>query len=144
MCSHDPFGHLEHKLWPKEGPGVKYSWPLKVRNRPDFLACRWRVTPCWKAIDDGYNFGLDFITIEGLHTKLWGPKVVRVPTLAISRLPFGSPETKSHLNVGLAERCKVYYMGEGGGFPQVRAMVSLVNPRLPVARPSTKNAPTMH
>jgi hypothetical protein len=25
-----------------------------------------------------------------------------------------------------------YYMGEGGGFPWVRAVVSLVNPELPV------------
>jgi len=29
-------------------------------------------------------------------------------------------------------------MGEGGGFPQVRAMVSQVSPKLPVACPSTK------
>jgi hypothetical protein len=33
---------------------------------------------------------------------------------------------------------KVYYKGEGGGFPQVRAMVSLVNPNLHVACPCTK------
>ncbi len=32
-------------------------------------------------------------------------------------------------------------MGEGGGFPQVRAMVNHVSPRLPVACPSTKSAP---
>jgi len=32
-------------------------------------------------------------------------------------------------------------MGEGGGFPRVRAMVSLVSPKLPVACPSTKGAP---
>jgi hypothetical protein len=43
MGSHDPFGHLKHKLWPKERPG-------------------------------------------GLHAKLWGPKVMKVPTLAISGL----------------------------------------------------------
>jgi hypothetical protein len=35
----------------------------------------------------------------------------------------------------------VYYMGEGGGFPQVWAMVSLVSPELPVACRSTKGAP---
>jgi hypothetical protein len=29
-------------------------------------------------------------------------------------------------------------MGEGGGFPQVRAVVSQMNPVLPVACPSTK------
>jgi hypothetical protein len=73
-----------------------------------------------------------------------GPKVARIPTLAISKLPLGSPETKSHLDVNLVERHKVDYKGEGGGFPQVQAVVSLVNPSLPVARPSTKNAPIMH
>ncbi len=33
---------------------------------------------------------------------------------------------------------KVYYKGEGGGFPQVWAMVSLVNPCLLVTRPCTE------
>jgi len=32
-------------------------------------------------------------------------------------------------------------MGEGDGFPQVWAVVSLVSPELPVACPSTKGAP---
>jgi hypothetical protein len=94
----------------------------------------------WKALDEGYNFALDFISIEGLHTKLWGPKVARVPILGISKLPNGSPETKCHLDVGLMERHKVYYKGEGGGFPQVRAVVSLVSLSLPMTHPSTKNA----
>jgi len=39
---------------------------------------------------------------------------------------------------------KVYYKGEGGGFPQVRVVVSLVSSNLPMARISTKNAPIMH
>ncbi len=64
--------------------------------------------------------------------------------MAISGLPLGSPETKSHLDVGLMERHKLYYKGEGGGFPQVWAMVSLVSPSMPMARPSTKSAPIMH
>jgi hypothetical protein len=32
-------------------------------------------------------------------------------------------------------------MGDGGGFLQIRAMVSLVSPELPMACPSTKGAP---
>jgi len=67
-----------------------------------------------------------------------------VPTLGILRFSFGNPRTKCHLDVGLVERHKVYYKGEGGDFPQVQAMVSLMNPSLPMARLSTKNAPTMH
>jgi len=69
--------------------------------------CRWHATYCWKAIEEGYNFDLDLTTIRGFHTKLWGSKVARVPTLAISGLPFGSPGTKSHLDVGLVERHRV-------------------------------------
>jgi hypothetical protein len=42
------------------------------------------------------------------------------------------------------ERHIVYYKGEGDGFPQVQAVMNLVNPNLPVVRPSTKNAQTMH
>jgi hypothetical protein len=66
------------------------------------------------------------------------------PTLQISGLPLGSPKTKCHLDVGLMERHIVYYKGEGGGFPQVRAVVNFVNPSLPMAHLSTKSAPTMH
>jgi hypothetical protein len=95
------------------------SRPLKVGNRPNFRVCKWPTTYHWKALNEGYNFVLDLISIKGLHTKLWDPKVARDPILAISRLPLGSPGTKSHLDVGLVERHKVYYKGEGGGFPQV-------------------------
>jgi hypothetical protein len=120
------------------------SRPLKVGNRPDFLACRWRATCHWKALENDYNFGLEFISIGGLHTKLWSPKVAGVPTLTNSWFPIWSPGTKNHLNVGLMERHKVYYKGEGGGFPQVWAVVNLVSPSLHVAHPSTKSDLVKH
>jgi hypothetical protein len=96
---------------------VNLTCMLKVGNRPYFLACKWRAT---YHLNEGYNFSLDLIVIEGLHTKLWGPKVARVLTLAILGFPFGSLETKCHLDVGLVERHGVYYKGEGGGFPKSR------------------------
>jgi hypothetical protein len=33
--------------------------------------------------------------------------------------------------MGLVERCKVYYKGEGVGFPQVQAMVSFMSSNCP-------------
>jgi hypothetical protein len=66
------------------------------------------------------------------------------PILRISGLPFGGSETKWHLGVGPMARHKVYYKGEGGGFPQVWVVVNLVNPCLPMARPCTKSVLTMH
>ncbi len=102
------------------------SRPLKVKNRPNFLVCRWHATRHWKALDKGYNFTLNCITIKGLHRKLCASKVARVPVMGISGLPFGSPKTKSHLDVALVERHRIYYKGKGGGFLQVQVMVSLV------------------
>jgi hypothetical protein len=84
---------------------------------------------------------LDLISIGGLQTKLWAPKLMGVPILGILAFPLGSPGTKFHLNASLVVRHRVYYKGEGGGFPQVRAVVSLVNLNLPVIRLSTKSAP---
>ncbi len=43
--------------------------------------------------------------------------------------------------MGAVERHIIYYMGEGGGFPLIGAVVSQVSPELPVACPSTKGAP---
>ncbi len=94
----------------------------------------------------GYNFALDLTSIEGLHTKLWASKVVGVLVLGILGigLPLESPETKWHLGAGPMAKHKVYYKGEGGGFPQVRAVVNFVNPCLPMVRPCTKSASTLH
>jgi hypothetical protein len=80
--------------------GLRFdSRPLKVANRPNFLACRCPTTYRWKALDEGYNFSSNLIGIRGLNTKLWVPKVVRIP--------LGSPRTKCHLDVGLVERHKI-------------------------------------
>jgi hypothetical protein len=103
--------------------GQKSNWqfdsrPLKVKNCPDFLACRWFMTYCWKDLDKGYKFVLDLILIRGLHTKLWVPKVIIVPTLGILGLPFESPRTKWHLGADPNAKHKIYYKGEGGGFPK--------------------------
>ncbi len=68
----------------------------------------------------GYNFASDLISIGGLHTKLWGSRVVGVLTLGILGLPFGSPGTKCHLGVGLMEKHKVYYKGKVVASPKSR------------------------
>jgi hypothetical protein len=67
--------------------------------------------------------------------------MVGIKTGTISGLLLGSPGVKNHLDAGAMERRREYYMGEGGGFPRVQAMVNLVSLELPVACPNTKGAP---
>ncbi len=74
--------------------------------------------------------------------KLWTPKVVGVPNVGISGLPLWG--TKGHSDVAPVERHKECYKGEGGGFPQVQAVVNLVSSRLLVACPNTENVQIMH
>jgi len=127
-------------LGPNLGLGTweHVTQPLKVKNCPNFLAFKWCAAHHCKALNQGYNFALNFISIRGLYTKLWAPKVAKVLTLGISRLPLWSPSTKWHLGAGLVARHKIYYKGEGGGFPQVWVVVSLVSLCLPVVSPCTK------
>ncbi len=111
------------------------SRPIKVGNRPDLLGCRRRATYRWKALDESYNFALNRIAIGALHKKLCALKVSGVPVGGIlglpRRSPAGVPGEKSHLDVGSVESHRVYYKGEGAGFPQVRAVMSLVCPCCP-------------
>jgi hypothetical protein len=120
------------------------SQPLKVRNHPNFLVCRWRATYRWNFFDKGYNFNSNFISIEVLHTKFCASKVAGVLILGILGLPLGNLRTKWHLGVGPWLGTKKHYKGEGGGFPQVWVVPSLVSPWLHVVCLCTKSTPTTH
>jgi hypothetical protein len=122
MALHEPFGHLQPKLWAKEGPGVKLG------NQPLPDVCSRSATWSWKALEESYNFGSNLVPIQAWGEKLWMPKVLGVQTKTISGLHLGSPGKKSHLDVAPARSYKEYYKGEGGGFPRVQAVVSQVCP----------------
>jgi hypothetical protein len=81
----------------------------------------------WKVVEEDYNFSLELISIEGLQTKLWASKLVRVPILGILKFLLRSPGIKWHLGVGPMARHIIYYKGEGGGFFQLKVVVNFVN-----------------
>ncbi len=64
--------------------------------------------------------------------------------MGILGFPLGSLGTKSHLDVAPMESYREYYKGEGVGFPEVQAVVNLVNLRLHVVHLNTKSARIMH
>jgi hypothetical protein len=64
--------------------------------------------------------------------------------LGILGFKLGSPKKKWHLGSGPVARHKVYYKGEGGGFPQVWAVVSLMSLCLPMVHMCTKSVLVMH
>jgi hypothetical protein len=77
------------------------------------------------------NFSSDLIWIRGLNTrskrKVMGLQNHGSPNFDSFRTP--KCGIKCHLDVGLMEKHIMYNKGEGGGFPQIWAMVSLVSSR---------------
>jgi hypothetical protein len=71
------------------------SRPLKVKNQPDFGACRWNVTHRWKAFEKNYKFVSDLFAIGGLSKELWPRKVLEVQTGTVSDSSLGVPEQKA-------------------------------------------------
>jgi len=63
-----------------------------------------------------------------LHSGVMAVQSSGSPAGTISGLHFGSPGNLCHLDIASATSRREYYMGEGGGFPQVRAVMSLLCP----------------
>jgi hypothetical protein len=137
MGSHCSFGHLKHKLWPKEGPGIKgvklAVWLPTTKSRQS-TSSRCPIRKCNTALKSSRR---ELQLCFRLHHNLTlqsgdiGVQSSGTPTGTTSGLHFGSPGKKSNLDASSAARCRVYYKGEGGGFPQVWAVVSLVCPCCP-------------
>jgi hypothetical protein len=46
MASHEPFGHLQHNLWKKEGPGVKLTIWLPTTKSQESTQPRYVQVKC--------------------------------------------------------------------------------------------------
>jgi len=73
-----------------------------------------------------------------------GPQSGRSPNCGNFGAHTWESQDKWHLGASLMAKHKVNYKGEGGGFPQVQAVVSLVSSSLPMIRLNTKSVLVMH
>jgi hypothetical protein len=127
MGSHDPFGYLKHKLWPEERSGVKLPISVPIIKHLESPWFPW-VQVASHILLESFWQGLQ-LCFKPHFNQNYAHKVMG--------LPFGSFGTKWHLGASPLAKHKEYYKGEGGGCPQVWAMMSLT-------RSCTKNAPVTH
>jgi hypothetical protein len=104
------------------------SRPLNVENRPVLNMRSRSATWSWKALLEGYKFGLDLVSIRGQGEELRSPKVSGVQTGTVSGLHFGSPGKKSHSDATPVGEHREYYREYGGGISRVWAVVCHVSP----------------
>jgi len=130
MGSHWPFGHLNHKLWPKEGPKIKLAiWLSTIKSRESTRFLHVQCDIPLKSFQRGLQILLQTSSQLEVCTQNYGARKSR------ESQPWRFRD--SHLGVA---RQKTIWMwaswrgaeytirGEGGGFPQVRAVVSLMCP----------------
>jgi hypothetical protein len=131
MASHWPFGYLQSKLWAKEGPGVKLaiwlpttkSWESTSSQRLNWecdtaLESSRRELQLWFKARPDPSSGRGAMAVQSSGS----------PAGTVSGLHFGNRNKMCHSDVASATSRREYYKGEGGGFPRVQAVVSLVCP----------------
>jgi hypothetical protein len=139
----DPFGHLKHKLWPKEGPGVKMPiWFLTIKSResPWFpcmqVTCHILLEISWQGLQ--LCFGPHF-NWRSAH-KVIGPQSYGSPNLGNFGIPIW--EFRDKMTFGCWPRGHAQRILKGGKW--CRAMLSLTNLCLPVVCLCTKSALVTH
>jgi len=131
MGLYNSFGHLKHKLWPKEGPKVKLVvWfpTTKIQESTGFPCVQVACNIPLESFRQGLQLCFRLHLNQRSTRKVMGPQSRGSPNFGNFETPIwesqlwqfrgnGSPRTKCHLDVGLMERYRVYYKREGGGFP---------------------------
>jgi hypothetical protein len=121
MGLHNQFGHLKHKLWPKEGLGIKLAiWLLTIKSQesPQFpyvqVTCDMSLESSWQGLQLFFRPHLN----HKYARKVMGPKVARIPSVRISGLPLGSLGTKWHLGAGSWLGTRYTIRGKVVAFPK--------------------------
>jgi hypothetical protein len=143
MASHGPFGHLQHKLWQKEGPRIKLAIWLPITKS-------WESTRPWCMK----------MKCDTLLESSWGalqvffrphPNRMSEQKIMITQSP-GSPNwdsfktppwespDKKPFRCGCRGMAQSILYGGRWWLPSSWVVVSQVSPELPVACPSTKGA----
>jgi len=141
MASHEPFGHLQPKLWAKEGSGVKLVVWLATTKSQESTSSRCLQKECDGALESSRGELQLWFRPHSNRRSEPGDVSVQSPGSS-TRDSFVTLrwESREKMPFGCGSRGvtqKILY-GEGGGFPRVWAVVSQVSPRSPVACPNTK------
>jgi hypothetical protein len=146
MASHEPFGHLQHKLWSKEGPGVKLAvWLATIKSRESTkpwcvqVECDTPLERSWWELQVCFK---PHPTLEVWTRNYEFPKSRESKSGQFRDSSLGVPG-QSHSDVGLVGKHREYYMGEGGAFPRVRVVVNQVSPCCPWLVPTPRVIPNV-
>jgi hypothetical protein len=143
----DPFEYLQHKLWLKKKPKVKMSiWLPTIKSwELPWITC---VQVACHIFLESSILGIQLFLKPHLNQRFSqdvmafqsdeSPNFENCGTLelgVLKKMTFGCSPIANH---------RKYYKREGCDFPQVWAMMSLMNPCMPMVHLCTTSDPIMH
>jgi hypothetical protein len=144
MASHWPFGHLQPKLWAKEGPGVKLTvWLSTIKSRESTSSQRHleecnmvlessrRELQLWFRTRPNPSLGRGVMAIQSSGS----------PVGTLSGLHFGSPNKMCHSDVASVVRRREYYRGVRWWLILESGLWWVLCVQVPVASPNTQGCP---
>ncbi len=133
MGLHDSFGHLKHKLWPKERSGVKLAVWLPTTKSWESTWFTCVQVACDILLESSTKATTLFQTSSQSKVCLqsYGPQNRESRNFGNFETPTWESREKRSFGYGPHGEVQNILWGEGGDFPQVRAMVSLVSPNCP-------------
>jgi hypothetical protein len=147
MGSHCSFEHLKHKLWPKEGPGVKLAVWLPTTKSLESTSSWCPIIECNTALESSRR-GLELFFKPHCDRTLQSGDMSSQSSGTPTRDNFETPTRKSREKepFGCSIRQELRSILQGGRWwlpPSPSRGESCVSV-LPVAHPSTKGALVMH
>jgi hypothetical protein len=114
MTSHWSFGHLQPKLWAKEGPGVKLAVRLPTTKSRESTSSRHPIWKCDMALEisrRGLQLWFRPRCDQTLQLGVMAVQSSGSPAGTISGLHFESPNNLCYLDVASTVSCRILYGG---------------------------------
>jgi len=143
MALHETFGYLQHQLWAKEWPRVKLAVWLPTTKSKESTQPRCVKVKCNTPLES--SEGELQVCFRPHPNRRFEQKVMtlqspRSPNRDSFRTPLWESWVRKPFGCGCDRVMQRIVYGEGGGFPQMWVVVSLVSLELPMACPNTKSA----
>jgi hypothetical protein len=147
MGSHRPFGHLKHKLWPKERSGVKLPiWLPTTKSRESTWfpcvqeMCDIPLERSWQGLQLFFRPHCN----RRFAQEVMCPQSCRTPNCCNFGSPTWESRDKRPFRCGPCGEAQSILQGGRWWLPPSSSRGESCVSGLPMARPSTKSAPTMH
>jgi hypothetical protein len=144
MPSHWQLGHLQPKLWAKEGPGVKLPVWLPTTKSRESTSSRRPIWVCDMALERsrrGLQVWFRRRRNPTLQSGVMAVQSSGSPVETISGLHFGSPGNLCNLDVVSTTSCREYYREYGGGILPSPGHGVSCGPKCPWLVPTPKGVP---